>query len=187
MSMRVSFDISDKDLSHFRDCMQRARQAVKDAEDSEIIEAAEELFEEVKGAKAPAFVSDRLQRLESMVNMVRDDEWALPSAQRQRVLCALVYFCDPEDLIPDSIPGLGYLDDAIMIELVFRELRHEIEGYDDFREWRKASDKGFHIKRDAASRAKRIQAKRQKLFERIERRKAKDEDDRAKGKRPELF
>ena len=30
MSMRVSFDISDKDLSHFRDCMQRARQAVKE-------------------------------------------------------------------------------------------------------------------------------------------------------------
>jgi len=185
--MRITFDITDTDLSHFRECMQKAREAVRDAEDSEIIEAAEELFEEVKGAKTPAFVKDRLQRLESMVNMVRDDEWPLPQAQRHRVLCALVYFCDPEDLIPDSIPGLGYLDDAIMIELVFRELRHEIEAYDDFREWRAASDKGFHFKRDAASRAKRVQAKREKLFERIERRKAKDTADQAKGKRPELF
>jgi len=185
--MRVSFDISDKDLSHFRDCMRRAREAVRDAEDSEIIEAAEVLFDEVRGAKTPAFVRDRLQRLESMVNMVRDEDWSLPRAQRNRVLCALVYFCDPEDLIPDSIPGLGYLDDAIMIELVFRELRHEIEAYDDFKEWRDSSDKGFHIKRDAESRARRIQARREKLFERIERRKAKDEEDRAKGKRPELF
>ncbi len=185
--MRVSFDISDRDLSHFRECMQRAREAVRDAEDSEIIEAAEELFEEVKGAKAPAFVRDRLERLESMVNMVRDDEWSLPAAQRQRVLSALVYFCDPEDLIPDSIPGLGYLDDAIMIELVFRELKHEIEAYDDFTKWRTASDKGFHIKRDAESRSKRIAVRRDKLFQRIERRKAKDEEDRAKGKRPELF
>ena len=187
MSMRVSFDISDKDLSHFRDCMQKARDAVRDAEDSDIIEAAEELFEEVRGAKAPAFVKDRLNRLEAMVNMVRDDEWALPPRQRNRVLCALVYFCDPEDLIPDSIPGLGYLDDAIMIELVFRELRHEIEAYEDFTQWRKASDKGFHFKRDPESRARRIQVKREKLFERIERRRAKDEADGSRARRPELF
>jgi uncharacterized membrane protein YkvA (DUF1232 family) len=185
--MRVSFEISDKDLSHFRDCMQRARNAVRDAEDSDIIDAAEQLFHEVHGAKAPAFVSDRLNRLESMVSMLRDEEWALPAAARNRVLCALVYFCDPEDLIPDSIPGLGYLDDAIMIELVFRELRHEIEAYDDFDEWRTASDKWFRINRDPAARVKRIANKREKLFERIERRKAKDEEDQGKAKKPGLF
>ncbi|KPK60542.1 MAG: hypothetical protein AMJ59_05445 [Gammaproteobacteria bacterium SG8_31] len=187
MAMRVSFEISDRDLSHFRECMQRARDAVRDAEDTDIIEAAEQLFEEVNGAKAPAFVTDRLQRLESMVNMLRDDEWALPSTQRNRVLCALVYFCDPEDLIPDSIPGLGYLDDAIMIELVFRELRHEIEAYDDFVQWRASSDKRFRINRDPVARDKRIAVKRKKLFERIQRRKAKDAQEEAKAKKPGLF
>jgi uncharacterized membrane protein YkvA (DUF1232 family) len=187
MSMRVSFEISDKDLSHFRDCMHRARNAVRDADDSDIIEAAEQLFDEVHGSKAPAFVSDRLNRLESMVRMLRDEEWALPGAARNRVLCALVYFCDPEDLIPDSIPGLGYLDDAIMIELVFRELRHEIEAYDDFDKWRTASDKRFRINRDPAARTRRIANKREKLFERIERRKAKDEEDQGKAKKPGLF
>ena len=187
MAMRVSFEISDRDLSHFRECMQRARDAVRDAEDTDIIEAAEQLFEEVNGAKAPAFVTDRLQRLESMVNMLRDDEWALPSTQRNRVLCALVYFCDPEDLIPDSIPGLGYLDDAIMIELVFRELRHEIEAYDDFVLWRASSDKRFRINRDPVARDKRIAVKRKKLFERIQRRKAKDTQEEAKAKKPGLF
>jgi len=39
---------------------------------------------------------------------------------------------DPDDLIPDRVPGLGYLDDAIMVELVVQELRHEIDAYDDF-------------------------------------------------------
>lgn len=187
MSMRVSFEISDRDLSHFRVCMQKAREAVRDAEDSEIMEAAEGLFEEVRGAKAPAFVESRLERLESMVNMLRDEEWDLPAKERNRVLCALVYFCDPEDLIPDSIPGLGYLDDAIMIELVLRELKHEIEGYNDFCEWREASDKRFRLNRGEAARDKRVQGKREKLFERIERRNAKDEEERAKGKRPDLF
>lgn len=187
MSMRVSFEISDKDLSHFRECMQRARDAVRDADETDIIDAAEQLFDEVQGAKAPAFVSDRLHRLESMVNMLRDDDWTLPASSRNRVLCALVYFCDPEDLIPDSIPGLGYLDDAIMIELVFRELRHEIEAYDDFAEWRTASDKRFHFSRDPAARGKRIASKREKLLQRVQRRKAKDKEDQGKAKKPGLF
>ena len=103
--MRVSFEISDKDIGHFRDCMKRARDAVKDADESDIIEAARAMFEEVRGARAPAFIKDRLDRLESMTKMLEDEDWQMPAVPRDRVLRALVYFCDPEDLIPDSIPG----------------------------------------------------------------------------------
>ncbi len=31
---------------------------------------------------------------------------------------------------------LGFLDDAIMVELCVRDLKHEIEAYRDFRAWR---------------------------------------------------
>ncbi|MDH4256636.1 MAG: YkvA family protein [Gammaproteobacteria bacterium] len=56
------------------------------------------------------------------------------------VLGALLYFCDPEDLIPDHIPGLGFLDDAIYVELVLQELRAEITSYEEFCAYRIAEE-----------------------------------------------
>jgi uncharacterized membrane protein YkvA (DUF1232 family) len=57
------------------------------------------------------------------------------------VVAALAYFADPNDAIPDNVPVLGYLDDAIMIELCVRDLKFEIEAYEDFRHWRDSEAK----------------------------------------------
>src|SRR3546814_3376761 len=71
-----------------------------------------------------------------MIAMVRDQGWNMEDEDRQRVMSALVYFVDPKDVIPDHVEVLGFLDDAIMIELCVRGLRHELDAYDDFCEYR---------------------------------------------------
>ena len=182
--MRVSFEISDNDIVHFRKCMKKARDAVKDADETEILEAARGMFAEVRGARAPAFIKDRLNRLEAMTKMVEDEDWGMPDGPRDRVLRALVYFCDPEDLIPDSIPGIGYLDDAIMIELVLRELKHEIEAYEDFDKYRDSYNRRFKFGRDANTRARRLAKRRDKLLERVERRQERDRAEAASQPAP---
>ena len=77
--------------------------------------------------------------------------------------------CDPEDIIPDDIPGIGMLDDAVMIELVFRELRHEIEAYEDFCAWRWSLPKR---PRDAEAQARRLERRRDQLMTRMRRRRS---------------
>ncbi|MEM7284175.1 MAG: YkvA family protein, partial [Pseudomonadota bacterium] len=104
----------------------------------------------------------------SMLKMLKDEAWALPQTERNRVLNALVYFADPDDLIPDEIPGIGLLDDAIMIELVFRQLSHELEAYDDFCSFRDALDA------NEPKISMRLKTRRKALLERIRRRKKKD-------------
>ncbi len=73
--------------------------------------------------------------------MLEDKDWRLEGADRKRVLNALAYFADPDDLIPDRVPGLGYLDDAIMVELVVQDLKHEIEAFDAFVAYRDERNK----------------------------------------------
>jgi uncharacterized membrane protein YkvA (DUF1232 family) len=132
MSLKVTFDLGDADLKHFRAIMQEAREATTNLSPGEILDAARGLLDAVGEREVPDFISGRLKKIKTMIDMVEDADWKLPEDEVSRVLNALAYFGEPEDLIPDHIPGLGFLDDAIMVELVCRELRHELEAYEDF-------------------------------------------------------
>jgi uncharacterized membrane protein YkvA (DUF1232 family) len=134
--MKIVIDLSPKDLRYFRKCLKTVKQGEKAADESIVISAASKLMHEVAEAEAPEFVRESFRKLDLLVQMVEDDEWRLAGADRARVLNVLAYFVDPDDLIPDRIPGIGYLDDAIMVQLVVEELRHEIEAFEKFCEYR---------------------------------------------------
>ena len=164
--MRISFELDDDDLRHFRLIMDESRKAARRMAPEDIVAAAEELLTDAPNSNAPGFILERLERLRLMIQMLSDVEWRLPHKDATRVLSALAYFAEPEDLIPDSIPGLGFLDDAIMIELVVRELRHEVEAYQDFREYRARMEKDGN----KSSRASWLDARRKELQDRMHRR-----------------
>jgi uncharacterized membrane protein YkvA (DUF1232 family) len=130
--MKISFDLSDKDLRYFREVLQKVRKGQSAQNENVILREAEALLAEVKRTDAPEFVQNRIAQLSKLTAMVEDKDWRLEGEDRKRVLNALAYFADPDDLIPDRVPGIGYLDDAIMVELVVQDLKHEIEAFDAF-------------------------------------------------------
>ena len=69
-----------------------------------------------------------------------------------------------------SQPLIGMLDDAVMIELVFRELRHELEAYEDFRAYRESLTKGSVLRKAAPGVAEKIDRRRAQLMARMRRR-----------------
>lgn len=174
MSLRISFELSANDVKHFREAMRKARRTARDADDAGILDAARGLFMEVNAKHVPGYVRERLDRLRAMIDMLEDKEWKLSRAEQESVLAALVYFSDSEDLIPDDIPGLGFLDDAIMIELALGKLKHEIEAYQDFCEYRRKYDAGFHFRKNPKIRADKLEARQQQLRERVARRRERD-------------
>ena len=136
--MKISFELSESDLDHFREVMARARQSTSHLSTEEIVDNACKLMKVVNSSDASSFIRNRVNELETLIGMIVDTGWGLTEEDRKRVIEALAYFSETDDLIPDDIPGLGFLDDAIMIELVSKELEHEIQAYRDFVVYRAA-------------------------------------------------
>ena len=173
MSLKIAFELSDCDLNFFRNALKQSREAVRDAEESEIIEAITDVLDEIrKNEPLPDFVGNRLPDLESLINMLTDIEWQLPAADRERLLATFVYFADPEDILPDDIPVIGYLDDVIIIELVVRELKHVRIAYEDFCQFRENFEEQNGKDIDPVIRRDRIDRRRQQLHQRMQRRSA---------------
>lgn len=170
MTLKVTFELDDKDLKYFRSAMRKTRETAVKVSEEEVIAQASAMIEEVRGSKTPNFVLQRVDKLASLIEMLGDDEWALEAKERTNVVAALAYFADPQDIIPDSVPVIGYIDDAIMIELVVIELKHEIEAFEDFCRFKK-EEKSRNRKSDV-SRADFLATKRRDLHSRMRRRRA---------------
>lgn len=130
--MDITIKLNEEDLDHFRREMQQAMDRNGELPAAEICAHATSLLERVRATRVPDFVSDRMRHLVSLIAMVQDAAWSLSADECKRILGALSYFAEPHDDIPDSVPVFGFLDDAIMIELVLRELKHELEAYEEF-------------------------------------------------------
>jgi uncharacterized membrane protein YkvA (DUF1232 family) len=169
MPIKIAFELSDADLEHFRVAMREAQARVRRLDEKEVVAAARRLVGETGKRSLPDFVRERLAKLEGMIRMLDDAEWRIEGAHRARVIDALAYFAEPVDLIPDQVPGVGFLDDAIMVELVVQEIRPELEAYADFCRYR---DEQRQAGLDPEAQRKQLEERRRATFSRIARRRA---------------
>jgi uncharacterized membrane protein YkvA (DUF1232 family) len=174
MPLAINFELSDRDLEHFNQAIKAAAFSAGSKTSEEIVTAAGKLLEEASKVELPDFIAMRLDKLDALIAMVRDEGWELPEEDRQRVLSALVYFADPDDIIPDEVPVLGYFDDAIAIEMCVRELKHELDAYEEFCEYRQGESDRRGIEPAKVGRAEWLANRRNELQDRMHRRRERD-------------
>jgi uncharacterized membrane protein YkvA (DUF1232 family) len=174
MPLSISFELSDRDLEHFQNAIKAATFTAGTKSAEEVTSAAGKLLENATNLQLPDFIYERLDKLDALIAMLRDEGWALPEEDRQRVLSALVYFADPQDIIPDNVPVLGYFDDAIAIELCVRELRHELDAYEEFCDFRQGEAERRGLNPAAVGRAEWLGARRDELQDRMHRQRSRD-------------
>ncbi|GAB3353907.1 hypothetical protein [Lysobacter tyrosinilyticus] len=82
-------------------------------------------------------LDSRLQRMDDLRAMLVDEAWDCEDATRMRINKLLAYVDRTDDLIPDSLPLLGFLDDVLLIELAWPAFAEEVNEYLDFCDYRK--------------------------------------------------
>ena len=138
---KVTFTLDEADANYFRRLYRKAKQGAADQDRDKIIREARAIVKEVRASKkTPSFVTEAISVLADLTDLIQDEEYSAPKPIRTQVLAAIAYFSNPEDLIPDHIPGLGFLDDAIMIKFIEDEFQHELWGYRKFRKLRDSSE-----------------------------------------------
>jgi uncharacterized membrane protein YkvA (DUF1232 family) len=178
--LKITFKLGEKDVSYLRKVLRQAGAAAKDKSEQEIIQAGTRQAREARAASPPQYVLDRVEKLETILATVEDKDWNPPASVRKKILTALAYFSDPVDLIPDRVPGLGFLDDAIMIELIAQDMKHEIKFYHQFRTFRESAEQRPWTVAGGRRLDQRLVEKRKELRAKIEASKARDAE-RAKA------
>ncbi len=170
MSLFINFRLSQSDLEFFSGVMRQAHEKAKGTSQQQIIADATQLLDQVNQSDASDFIRDHMGQLDTLISMVVDEGWGLIEDDRDRVLSALSYFSEPHDLIPDNTPALGFLDDAIMIEIVCKALEHEIQAYREFLIFRATETNRRGKDESPLKRADWLERRRQQLHARMRRR-----------------
>lgn len=167
MSIKIVLELGEEDLAYYRRVMTDVWKKAQKRSEKELCEGARRLLKQATKAGAPEYVRGRLGELEVLCSMLDDTDWPLEAEDRDHILAGIGYFAIAKDMIPDKIPGIGFLDDALMAELVARELKPELDGYRAFCEYRE-NEKSLRGKK--VSREDWLAAKRRQIWLRIKRR-----------------
>ncbi len=86
-------------------------------------------------------VGELILQLELTYEMLRcsyKKECKFPWKTTAALAAALLYFLNPFDIIPDFIPGIGYVDDLAALGIAFKLIRDDLRAY--------AESKGLDLK-----------------------------------------
>ncbi|MGT2831974.1 YkvA family protein [Streptococcus halotolerans] len=91
-----------------------------------------------KRMKWVPFIRQELKMIPILISMVRSywkkDYTRVPRRTMLAIVSALIYFLSPVDVIPDWIPILGQLDDALVVAACWKLVNKDVE---DYRRWQK--------------------------------------------------
>ena len=180
---KVTFTLDESDAEYFRALYRKAKRGAKDLDADTVISDARGIVKQVRASKkTPSFVLEAVEVLTDLVDLIQDEDYAAPKKVRDEVLAGLAYFSNPDDLIPDDIPGLGFLDDAIMVKFIEEEFGNELWGYRKFRKVRDTAEQRPWAAPGGERLRQRLEADRKRIRGQIDERDAKAAVKRKTGK-----
>ncbi|MFP4476872.1 MAG: YkvA family protein [Desulfatibacillaceae bacterium] len=130
----------DIDVTIDRDFVARGARGISEEDVRRAYERAGDIRRKFEsGGPLSRFLDDAKLALSVVRDYWRGEYRRIPWWALSALVFALLYVVNPFDLIPDAIPGIGLLDDALVMGIALRMVQEELARY---REWRAARDAG---------------------------------------------
>jgi uncharacterized membrane protein YkvA (DUF1232 family) len=109
-----------------------------DTQKEKVLKLSKELSSEFNEEEAEEFANKHTEEtwytnFKLLFDMIRDKEYVVDKKTYLMIAGALAYVVFPLDVIPDFIPGVGFLDDAFVLGFVIKQLQEEIYNYKRFK------------------------------------------------------
>lgn len=100
-----------------------------------------------KALKSVPYFGEYLSDIAWIISLVRSyikkEYTEVPMGTIISIVSTLIYIASPVDLIPDPIPGIGYIDDMMLLGWVLKSIHSDVEEY---KKWRDDSKHTIIIK-----------------------------------------
>lgn len=134
-SLRRRHHIGDHDpdrdaLQHFNDVLQYLDFAKAPFDCDQLASAARELVEETRQGGAPRCIQQRMRRGAAIDLMAEDPDWeSRDEAALRTGIVVADYLRGSNAVIPNALPVVGRLDDAIVVEAAWPAVAMEVRQY----------------------------------------------------------
>jgi hypothetical protein len=133
----TSLELHDDKLRRFNALVQRIAPDRPAYNAEQIAGAARRVLRASMKGQESAFIKVRMRRAGEIRAALQDAQWDIPAKQRVMMRDILAYVEDDRQaLIANSVPIVGLLDDAILIDAAMDTLRGELDDYADFCRYR---------------------------------------------------
>jgi hypothetical protein len=133
----LGVDLAASRLAAFNEALFEAAPGAGAVDAEAIARAARSVLAEARGSAHP-FVRERMALVPEVLSMTADEDWCLAERPRRQVRALGEYIRNADDLIPDDLPLIGLLDDAIVVDRCVADLADELADWRDFRDFRRA-------------------------------------------------
>lgn len=104
----------------------------KDDDVYTVIDNTEDILNKSSNGPLEKFFDDIKTMCDMVASWAKKEYREIPYRTIGMIILTLVYVFSPLDIIPDAIPGIGLLDDAMMVGLCLKAVQSDIN---DFRIW----------------------------------------------------
>jgi len=128
----TSLDLHDEGMVRFNAIVKRLSPEHAPFSADQIAGAARRVLRASMKGQESAFIKVRMRRAGEMRSALKDTQWSIPAPLEAKMREIIAYLDDPTSLIPNDVPVVGCLDDAILVDIAMDSLRGELEDFADF-------------------------------------------------------